>query len=62
MPRGNPNGRPKYYEEAMRRRDVHFPDKLWEKIKIRSKEQSVYQRKKITISDLIRKACEKFYN
>ena len=62
MTKGNPNGRPKYYSESMRRRDVHFPDKLWEKIKIKSEYQSIIQKKKITISELIRKACEKFYN
>jgi hypothetical protein len=55
----HPGGRPAYYNKAMTRRLVHISDDLWETARVKAKELTDRAGKKITMSDLVRKALER---
>jgi len=55
----NPNGRPMYYSQRMRQREIRMPDKLWSQAAEKATELTEKAGRKITVSDLIRKGLEK---
>jgi hypothetical protein len=51
-------GRPTYYGQTMKMRPIYAPGDLWERVRAKSLELSKKAGRKITMSDLVRKALE----